>query len=46
MKPLFHRKNIYKPRRKLSPWKVTTVESGIIWQDSNERESAAAKRNT
>ncbi|KAA6312126.1 hypothetical protein EZS27_036887, partial [termite gut metagenome] len=22
------------------------VESGIIWQDSNEKESATAKRNT
>ncbi|KAA6316297.1 hypothetical protein EZS27_033370, partial [termite gut metagenome] len=46
MMPLFHRKNIYKPRRRLSPLKITTVESGISWQDSNEKESATAKLNT
>ncbi|KAA6322415.1 hypothetical protein EZS27_028044, partial [termite gut metagenome] len=33
-------------KQRLSPLKVTTVESGIIWQDSNERESATVKLNT
>jgi hypothetical protein len=45
-KPLFRRKNICRQRQILSPWKVTTVESDIIWQDSSEKESATAKLNT
>jgi hypothetical protein len=45
-KPFFHRKDIYRPRQKLSPLKVTTVELDIIWQDSSEKESATAKLNT
>ncbi|KAA6346252.1 hypothetical protein EZS27_006223 [termite gut metagenome] len=40
------RKNICKQRLRLSLLRVTTVELNIIWQDSNEKENARAKRNT
>jgi hypothetical protein len=44
-KLLFRKKNICKQRQRLSLLKVTRVELDIIWQDSNEKESATAKRN-
>ncbi|KAA6340652.1 hypothetical protein EZS27_011508 [termite gut metagenome] len=37
---------IVPPKQDSGFGKKITVESGIIWQDSNERESATAKLNT